>query len=122
MRNLHFAAALMFALPLAARAAPPEGASAAKPAAAVRTIELAVTEKGFEPDSVPVKKGEKVKLVVTRKTDATCATELLIDGSKIKLELPLDKAVSVEWTAEKAGKVKFGCAMNKMVGGVLVVE
>lgn len=33
-----------------------------------RTIELTVTEKGFEPTPVKVKKGEPLKLVITRKT------------------------------------------------------
>jgi len=36
--------------------------------------------------------------------------------------LPLNKAVEVAWTPTKAGKVKFGCAMDMMVSGVLLVE
>jgi cupredoxin-like protein len=36
-----------------------------------RMIELKVTAKGFEPDQVHVKKGEALKLLVTRTTDQT---------------------------------------------------
>jgi plastocyanin domain-containing protein len=87
-----------------------------------RAVALRVTAEGFEPASVTLKAGEPVKFVVTRTTDETCATDLLIDGTDIKLALPLNAPVEAAWTPSKAGKVKFGCAMDFMVGGVLVVE
>ena len=55
-------------------------------------------------------------------TDKTCATELTIEGSDLKVSLPLNQEVSVAYTPPKAGKVQFGCAMDRMVGGVLVVQ
>ena len=88
----------------------------------VRVIDLAVTEDGYVPGLLAVKKGEPVRLVVTRKTDETCATDLLIEGTKIKVKLPLNKPVTVNWTPTKSGKVKYGCAMNMMVSGMLLVE
>lgn len=99
-------------------AAPPKPA----PAPAGKTIEMSVTEKGFEPEVVKVKKGEPVTLVITRKTDKTCATEIVIDEEKISTKLPLNKAVTVSFTPKKAGDMKYGCAMGKMIGGVLKVE
>jgi plastocyanin domain-containing protein len=92
---------------------------AAAPAA--RTIDLAVTNKGFEPDKIEVKKGEPVHLVVTRKTDATCATELVIHDQGIRKELPLNKAVAIDFTPQKSGEIKYACGMG-MIGGVLVVQ
>lgn len=94
----------------------------AKPAAGARVVELKVTEDGFVPGNVTLKKDEPVKFVVTRTTDATCATELLISGTDIKAELPLNKPVEIAWTPTKAGQVKFGCAMDMMVSGMLLVE
>lgn len=88
----------------------------------VRVIDLAVTEDGYVPNLLAVKQGEPVRLVVTRKTDDTCATDLLIDGTDIKVKLPLNKPVTVNWTPAKSGKVKYGCAMNMMVSGLLLVE
>jgi len=108
-----------------ANAAPPPPAAAApgKTApAAGKTIEMAVTEKGFEPALVKVKKGEPVTLVITRKTDKTCATEIVIDEEKISTKLPLNKPVTVSFTPKKAGEIKYGCAMGKMISGVLKVE
>jgi plastocyanin domain-containing protein len=106
-------------------AAPPAAVAkveAVKPAAGPRTIALEVTGDGFVPANVNVKAGEAVKLVVTRRTDETCATELLIEGTDIKQELPLNKPVEIAWTPTKPGKVKFGCAMDMMVSGMLIVE
>ena len=102
--------------------AAPQKAPAAAPAPAGKTIEMSVTEKGFEPEVVKVKKGEPVTLVITRKTDKTCATEIVIDEEKISTKLPLNKAVTVSFTPKKAGDMKYGCAMGKMIGGVLKVE
>ncbi|MFO0594197.1 MAG: cupredoxin domain-containing protein [Myxococcaceae bacterium] len=95
---------------------------AAAPAPAPKRLELAVTTDGFVPANLTVKANQPVTLAVTRKTDETCATELLIEGTSIKAELPLDKTVEVAWTPTKTGKVKFGCAMDMMIGGVLLVE
>lgn len=92
------------------------------PAPKATRIELKVTEAGFEPGNVTLKKDQPVTFVVTRVSDATCATELLIAGTEIKADLPLNKPVEIAWTPTKAGQVKFGCAMDMMVGGVLLVE
>ena len=87
-----------------------------------QTIEMKVTDKGFEPASVTVKKGQPVTLVITRVTDKTCAKDIVIDEHDIKTTLPLNKAVKVTFTPKKAGELKYGCAMDKMVGGVLSVQ
>ena len=107
-----------------AAAPPPPSKPAPAPAAAPagKTIEMSVTDKGFEPAVVKVKKGEPVTLVITRKTDKTCATEIVIDEEKISTKLPLNKPVTVSFTPKKAGDMKYGCAMGKMIGGVLKVE
>lgn len=96
-------------------------ATPALAARAPRTVELTVTKDGFVPAEIKVRKGEPVKLVITRKVQRTCATEVVLDGTGIKKELPLDQAVEIEFTPEKAGKIRYACAMN-MVGGVLLVE
>jgi len=90
-------------------------------AAAPRTITIAVTKDGFEPDRIEVKRGEPVRLSVTRKTDQTCATELVIKDAKIRKELPLNKTVEIDFTPEKTGQLKYTCGMD-MVTGVLVVQ
>jgi plastocyanin domain-containing protein len=121
---------LLVALALPALAADPKAKAPATPPAKAaapeakgpKRVELQVTADGFQPSSIPLKKGEPVKLVVTRVSDETCATDLLIEGTKNKVALPMNKAVEVDYTPTTSGKIKFGCAMGMMVSGVLLVE
>ena len=95
------------------------GVFAKKPAAVYK---LTVTEKGFEPSTLKVKANTPVTLKITRKTNATCAREIVIPTKDIKVDLPLDKEVSVQINTLAKGEVKFGCAMNMMFSGVMIVE
>lgn len=85
-------------------------------------LEFTVSTDGFAPAQLKVKRGEPLVLNVTRTTDQTCATELLIDGTQIHVPLPLNRTVEVRFTPNKSGEIRFGCAMGMMVSGVLLVE
>jgi plastocyanin domain-containing protein len=95
----------------------PAHANSAKPS----TVELSVTKKGFEPGNISVKKGEPVHLLVTRKTDSTCAKAIDIKGLGIRKDLPLNEAVAIDFTPKKTGEIHYLCGMG-MIGGVLVVQ
>jgi len=84
-------------------------------------VEMAITDKGYEPQNIRVKANEPVTLVITRKTDVTCGTEIVIDEYKINTKLPLNQPVTVTFTPTKSGELRYGCAMKKMVGGVIKV-
>jgi plastocyanin domain-containing protein len=86
----------------------------------VRTVEMAVTEDGFMPSKVKARKGEKLRLVVTRKTDRTCAKEIVIPSYGINQPLPLDRAVTVELTPKASGEIRYACGMDMISGVVLV--
>jgi plastocyanin domain-containing protein len=96
--------------------------NAAAPSPAENRIAISVTEKGFDPDNVSVAAGKPVTLVFTRKTDSTCAKEVVIplDGQKIEKPLPLNEAVAIEVTFPKAGQVTYACGMDMVKGTVLV--
>jgi plastocyanin domain-containing protein len=96
-------------------------ALAAPAAGQSQVIEMAVTSKGFEPAQVAVRAGKPVTLNITRKTDRTCATEIVLKDYGIKKDLPLNQPVSVTFTPTKTGSVRYSCAMN-MIGGVLLVQ
>jgi plastocyanin domain-containing protein len=103
---------------------PPPPPAAAAPAAApvAARVDVQVTEAGFIPDRIPAKAGKPLTMVITRKTDRTCAREILFAGQEGKTELPLNKTVEVTYTPKASGEVKFGCAMGMMVAGVLAVS
>lgn len=86
-----------------------------------QVVAMSVTEDGFVPAQLVVKKGEKVRLAVTRKVERTCATEIVVKDYGINQPLPLNKTVTVEFTPTKAGTVRYACGMD-MIAGTLVVE
>jgi plastocyanin domain-containing protein len=85
-------------------------------------IEIAITDSGFEPNKVEVKKGEPVELVFTRKTDKTCIKEVILDTGikKIEKPLPLNKPTVIKTKFTKAGDLKYACKMNMFSGTVSV--
>ena len=112
--------------PAPAPAQPPRiaaGRAEAAPASSKdRVVEIKVTDNGFEPSPVPLKKGEPVTLKVTRTTDNTCATDFVLDEHNIHQKLPLNQTVAIHFTPEKTGELTYGCAMQKMVSGRFVVQ
>ena len=84
-----------------------------------KEIQVVVTDKGFEPSEIQVKKGDDVTLVFTRRTDQTCATEIVVGDGKARATLPLDQPVRVALGTVVAG-VKFGCGMGMLEGAVVV--
>lgn len=105
------------AKPAAAR--PAATKPGAKPAAGL-TIEMTANEDGFIPNRIHVKKGQPLTLVITRTTEQTCATELVVKDYGINQPLPLNKPVTVTFTPVKAGIVKYACAMDMNTGMLLV--
>ncbi|HEY5678132.1 MAG TPA: cupredoxin domain-containing protein [Myxococcales bacterium] len=90
-------------------------------APAPRVIQLSVTDNGFEPQTVTAKKGEKLRLVVTRKTEHTCAKEVHIKDAGIARKLPLNVPVEIDLTPARAGQLRYACSMD-MVAGALLIE
>jgi plastocyanin len=86
----------------------------------VRVVDVAVTDDGFVPSKIKVKKGEKVRLNVTRKTDSTCAKEIVVKDHGIHQPLPLGKTVTVELTPSKSGEIRYACAMDHIAGVLFV--
>jgi plastocyanin domain-containing protein len=86
-------------------------------------VEITVSDKGFEPDKVTVKKDEPVELVFTRTTDKTCIKEVVLDTGapkKIQKALPLNKPVTIKTKFAKAGSLSYACNMNMFSGTVTV--
>jgi plastocyanin len=88
--------------------------------AAAQEVTIKVTDNGFEPAKVNVKKDTPVKLTFLRTSKTTCATKVLIPDQKISKDLPLNEPVVVELTFKQAGDVTFMCG-EKMYKGQIVV-
>ena len=101
---------------------PAADGTGAKAKKGAEKLEVAITEKGFEPDTLEVKKGQPVELVFTRKTDKTCIKEVILDTGRAKVQkaLPLDKPVTIKAKFTKTGDLKYVCNMNMFSGTVKV--
>lgn len=89
-----------------------------------RRIDIAVSASGFEPAKIEVEKDEPVVLVFTRKTEETCAKQVIVHVNAkdtMKKDLPLNKPVEVAVTFTKSGELAYACGMN-MVTGVISVQ
>lgn len=113
------ALALLLSSP-AAHAAEPAKEAVAKPGSG-KTVQMKATEDGFIPNRIYVKKGEPLTLVITRTTERTCATELVVKDYGINQPLPLNKPVSVTFTPAKSGSIRYACGMD-MNTGLLIVQ
>src|SRR6266508_3486072 len=98
----------------------PESAAEATLQNDAQTATVEVTSNGFEPSSLKLKAGVPAKVTFVRKTDETCAKEVVIKEYKIDRKLPLNEAVTVEFTPN-TGEFTFACGMN-MIKGKLIVE
>lgn len=90
-------------------------------AAAPRVIEMKVTTAGYVPAEITIDEDEAVDLKITRETNITCATEIVIPDLKINQPLPLNETVVVHLPKLAGGVHRFGCAMDLMISGNLKV-
>lgn len=87
----------------------------------VQSFKVTADAKGFTPSSLDLKIKVPAKITFTRTSNDTCATAVALPDYKITKDLPLNKAVDVEFTPEKAGTFTFACGMN-MFKGKLVIK
>lgn len=89
--------------------------------AGVQAVTVKVTDKGFQPDRIELKRGIPARLTFVREIEETCATAIMIPEFNIKQDLPLKEPVVLEFTPAKAGVFEFTCGM-KMLSGKIVVR
>jgi plastocyanin domain-containing protein len=90
-------------------------------AAPAADVAIRVTEKGFEPSRIEVKKGSNATLVFTRETDKTCATDVVFSGNGAHLDLPLNQPVRIALGTVNEN-ITFACGMKMITGEVVAVR
>ncbi|HTN84742.1 MAG TPA: cupredoxin domain-containing protein [Sorangium sp.] len=119
-------AALVLSLPSLACSKPAEETPAVAAAelaapANVKRVDIAVTDGGFSPSTVDLKKGEPVVLRFTRTTKSECLKAIAIPDLKVEKDLPLNTPVEVAVTPEKEGKMVLQCWMGMVKATLNVV-
>jgi plastocyanin domain-containing protein len=79
-----------------------------------------ITERGFQPAGITLRRNVPAQITFLRTTDATCATEVVFPDYGIRRELPLNRKVVISFTPKKAGEFTFSCGMNMMRGKLVV--
>jgi plastocyanin domain-containing protein len=64
--------------------------------------------------------GKPITIVVTRKSDQTCATEIVFPDQGIRKPLPLNQAVEITLPSSPPHEISYGCGMNMITGKVIV--
>lgn len=96
-------------------------ASASAPASKMNHVMVTVTDDGFSPSEVTVKKGEPTMLMFKRTAEKTCATAVEFPELKIKKDLPLNETVSIDVPTGESRTLTFQCGMG-MYKSKLVIQ
>ena len=83
-------------------------------------VKVAVTDNGFEPDSVAVEHGRPATLVITRQSDGTCATEAVFRETGKRYDLPLGQPVRIPIVTTSPTTWHYACGMDMYEGKVVV--
>jgi len=85
-------------------------------------VRVSVTEAGFVPSRVTVKRGRPVEVVFTRQLEQTCATDVVFPTLHRGYDLPIHKDVTVELAAaDIRDTLRYSCSME-MQHGMLVAK
>jgi plastocyanin domain-containing protein len=95
-------------------------AQPAAPGGKATVVRVSVTDNGFEPEFVTVEKGKPATLIITRKVEATCATEAVFAANGSKFALPLNQDVSIPIGTANAETLRYACGMDMYHGAVVV--
>jgi len=105
----------------AIRVAPASANVTQGPHAPPGSVLVNVSMTGFDPELIPAKAGQPLKLAFFRPNAANCAREVVFPGLGIRKELPPGQTVVVDISPPKSGPLGFECGM-KMLKGQLIVR
>jgi sulfite exporter TauE/SafE len=100
--------------------APPPEATAVLAQPAFQTVRMAVTSRGYEPNTLQVKMGIPVRWVIEGKQLSRCTDEIVLPEYNIRQKLRPGENV-IEFTPTHEGVIRFSCWMQ-MVWGKFVVS
>lgn len=88
--------------------------------AGVQFATVTITEKGYEPDTIKLKKERLARVTFVRTVESTCGTAVVIPAFNIKRDLPLNEPVVIDFTPAKRGVFNFTCGMRMLQGKIIV--
>ena len=103
------------------RDATANGQQAAPAGSTVAATPLSVTVDGtgYHPSTVSAPAGQPVRLTITRTSDDGCGQQIVFPTLNIRRDLPLKKAVTVDFSMPASGSVAFTCGMEMLRGSIV---
>ncbi len=86
----------------------------------IQAFTVKVTDGGYEPASLELKRGVTARITFVRESKTTCGTAVLIPDYDKKQELPLNEPVVIQLTPRKSGEFAFTCGIGMLRGKILV--
>jgi plastocyanin domain-containing protein len=93
--------------------------TAANRVAETADLRLTVDGTGYHPSSISAPPGKPVRLTITRTSDEGCGQQIVFPSLDIRRDLPLNRAVTVEFTMPLSGSVAFTCGMDMLRGSIV---
>ncbi len=87
-----------------------------------QTARVILTEQGYKPDTISLRRGIPARITFVRQAEGTCGTEIVLPAQGIRRALPLNKPVVVAFTPDKSGEFSFTCGMGMLRGKIVVQE
>jgi plastocyanin domain-containing protein len=94
-------------------------ATATRAATGTADLQLTVDGTGYHPSSISAPSGKPVRLTITRTSDEGCGQQIVFPSLNIRRDLPLNEAVTVEFTMPASGSVAFTCGMDMLRGSIV---
>jgi plastocyanin domain-containing protein len=92
----------------------PAGSSGAPTA-----LSVTVDATGYHPDSISAPAGRPVRLTITRTSDEGCGQQIVFPTLDVQRDLPLNRAVVVDFAMPASGSVAFTCGMDMLRGSIV---
>lgn len=87
----------------------------------VQNVTINLTDEGYKPDTIKIKKGIPTKVVLKTNNTFGCVRTFVVPSLNIQKVLPKTGEDSFSFTPDKAGQISFTCSMG-MYKGQFVVE
>ena len=87
----------------------------------VQVIKMTQNANGYSPNSFTIKKGIKVRWIVTSTEPYSCASSLVSKKLNIRQALKSGENI-IEFTPTETGKIAFSCSMGMYAGSFTVID
>lgn len=87
----------------------------------IQNVDMTINSKGYSPNFIVVKKGQRVKLNLKAVDAYNCASAFRIPALGIAKNLQPNSTESIEFTPQNAGQIVFTCSMGMYKGVIEVI-